>query len=45
LDPKQVVSLFNEVSLRPPQFSERNVLKDIRERKERKLRARGSSYR
>ena len=45
LDPKQVASLFNEVSLRLPQFSERNVLKDIRERKERKLRARGSSYR
>ena len=45
LDPKQVASLFHEVSLRPPKLSERNVLKDIRERKERKLRARGSSYR
>jgi 23S rRNA pseudouridine2605 synthase len=45
LDPKQVTSLFHAVSLRSPKFTERNMLKDIRERKERKLRARGNSYR
>jgi 23S rRNA pseudouridine2605 synthase len=45
LDPKQVTSLFHAVSLRSPKFTERNILKDIRERKERKLRARGNSYR
>jgi 23S rRNA pseudouridine2605 synthase len=45
LDPKQVVSLFREVGLKPPKFAEKNVLKDIRERKERKLRARGNPYR
>ena len=44
LDPKQVVSLFNAVSLRPPRFSEKNVLRDMRERKEKKLRARGNPY-
>ena len=44
LDPKQVISLFRAVSLKPPKFSEKNVLKDIRERKEKKLRARGNSY-
>ena len=45
LDPKQVISLFRAVSLKPPKFSEKNVLKDIRERKEKKLRARGNPYR
>ena len=44
LDPKQVISLFSAVSLKPPKFSEKNVLKDIRERKEKKLRARGNPY-
>jgi 23S rRNA pseudouridine2605 synthase len=44
LDPKQVVSLFNAVSLRPPRYSEKNVLRDMRERKEKKLRARGNPY-
>ncbi len=44
LDPKQVVSLFNAVKLRPPRFSEKNVLRDMRERKEKKLRARGNTY-
>jgi 23S rRNA pseudouridine2605 synthase len=44
LDPKQVISLFRAVSLKPPKFSEKNVLKDIRERKEKKLRARGNPY-
>ena len=44
LDPKQVVSLFNAVSLRPPKFSEKSVFRDMRERKEKKLRARGNTY-
>jgi 23S rRNA pseudouridine2605 synthase len=44
LDPKQVISLFRAVSLKPPKFSEKSVLKDIRERKEKKLRARGNPY-
>ena len=44
LDPKQVISLFRAVSLKPPKFSEKNVFKDIRERKEKKLRARGNPY-
>ena len=44
LVPKQVISLFRAVSLKPPKFSEKNVLKDIRERKEKKLRARGNPY-
>lgn len=44
LDPKQVISLFRAVSLKPPKFSEKNILKDIRERKEKKLRARGNPY-
>ena len=44
LEPKQVISLFRAVSLKPPKFSEKNVLKDIRERKEKKLRARGNPY-
>ena len=44
LDPKQVISLFRAVYLKPPKFSEKNVLKDIRERQENKLRARGNPY-
>jgi 23S rRNA pseudouridine2605 synthase len=44
LDPKQVVSLFKAVALHPPRFTERHVLKDMRERKERKLRARGNTW-
>ena len=44
LDPKQVVSLFSAVSLRPPKFSEKSVFRDMRERKEKKLRARGNIY-
>ena len=43
LDPKQVVSLFHAVKLRPPRFSEKAVYKDIRQRKEKKLRARGDT--
>lgn len=45
LDPKQVISLFRTVGLKPPRFSEKNVFKDIRERKEKKLRARGDTSR
>jgi len=45
LDPKQVVSLFRAVAMKPPRFSEKNVLRDIRERKEKKLRARGNTER
>ncbi|MDG0969447.1 MAG: pseudouridine synthase [Porticoccaceae bacterium] len=44
LDPKQVISLFRAVGIRPPKFNEKNVLRDIRERKEKKLRARGNPY-
>ena len=44
LDPKQVVSLFKAVNLRPPKFSEKNVHRDMRERKEKKLRARGNPW-
>ena len=44
LDPKQVISLFRAVDLKPPRFSEKNVYRDIRERKEKKLRARGNPY-
>jgi 23S rRNA pseudouridine2605 synthase len=43
LDPKQVVSLFHAVKLRPPRFSEKAVYRDIRQRKEKKLRARGDT--
>ena len=43
LDPKLVVSLFHAVKLRPPRFSEKAVYKDIRQRKEKKLRARGDT--
>ena len=45
LDPKQVISLFRAVALKPPRFSEKNVYRDIRQRKERKLRARGDTSR
>jgi len=38
-----VVSLFHAVKLRPPRFSEKAVYKDIRQRKEKKLRARGDT--
>jgi 23S rRNA pseudouridine2605 synthase len=31
--------------MKPPRFSEKNVLRDIRERKEKKLRARGNTER
>jgi len=31
------------VSLKPPKFSEKMIYKDIRERKEKKLRARGDT--
>ena len=44
LDPKQVVSLFKAVNLRPTKFSEKNVHRDMRERKEKKLRARGNPW-
>lgn len=44
LDPKQVTSLFRAVSLKPPKFNENTTLKDIRQRKEKKLRARGNPY-
>jgi 23S rRNA pseudouridine2605 synthase len=44
LNPKQVVSLFRAVSLKPPSFTENSTLKDIRQRKEKKLRARGNPY-
>ncbi|MDP6198902.1 MAG: 23S rRNA pseudouridylate synthase B, partial [Porticoccaceae bacterium] len=45
LEPKKVVSLFRAVSLKPPRFSEKTVYRDIRERKEKKLRARGDTSR
>ncbi len=44
LDPKQVISLFRAVSLKPPKYSENSALKDVRQRKEKKLRARGNPY-
>ena len=44
LEPKQVQSLFNAVDLQPPKFTEKNVLRDIRQRKERRLRARGNPW-
>jgi len=45
LDPKQVASLFNAVKMRPPRFTEKTVYRDIRQRKEKKLRARGDTSR
>ena len=44
LEPKQVVSLFNAVDLQAPKFSEKNVYRDIRQRKEKRLRARGNPW-
>lgn len=44
LEPKQVQSLFNAVDLRPSKFTEKNVLRDIRKRKEKRLRARGNPW-
>ena len=45
LEPKQVISLFKAVDLRAPKFSEKNVLRNIRQRKEKRLRARGNPWR
>jgi 23S rRNA pseudouridine2605 synthase len=45
LEPKQVISLFKAVDLRAQKFSEKNVLRDIRQRKEKRLRARGNPWR
>jgi 23S rRNA pseudouridine2605 synthase len=44
LEPKQVQALFNAVDLGSPKFSEKNVLRDIRQRKEKRLRARGNPW-
>ena len=44
LEPKQVASLFKAVDLRTPKFNESTVLKDIRQRKEKRLRARGNPW-
>ena len=44
LEPKQVASLFKAVDLREPKFNESTVLKDIRQRKEKHLRARGNPW-
>jgi 23S rRNA pseudouridine2605 synthase len=44
LEPKQVVSLYNAVNLAVPRFSEKNVHRDIRQRKEKRLRARGNPW-
>lgn len=44
LEPKQVASLFKAVDLRAPKFNESTVLKDIRQRKEKRLRARGNPW-
>ena len=44
LEPKQVVSLFKAVDLRAPKFNESTALKDIRQRKEKRLRARGNPW-
>ena len=44
LEPKQVGSLFKAVDLRAPKFNESTVLKDIRQRKEKRLRARGNPW-
>ena len=44
LDPKQVISLFHAVNLRAPRISEKSVVREMRERKEKKLRARGNTY-
>jgi len=44
LGSKQVSSLFIAVDLRAPKFNESTVLKDIRQRKEKRLRARGNPW-
>ncbi|MGB1327995.1 MAG: 23S rRNA pseudouridine(2605) synthase RluB [Porticoccaceae bacterium] len=44
LEPKQVSSLFKAVDLRAPKLNESTVLKDIRQRKEKRLRARGNPW-
>jgi 23S rRNA pseudouridine2605 synthase len=44
LEPKQVSSLFKAVDLKAPKFNESAVLKDIRLRKEKRLRARGNPW-
>jgi 23S rRNA pseudouridine2605 synthase len=44
LEPKQVISLFKAVDLRAPKLNESTVLKDIRQRKEKRLRARGNPW-
>jgi 23S rRNA pseudouridine2605 synthase len=44
LEPKQVSSLFKAVNLRAPKLNESTVLKDIRQRKEKRLRARGNPW-
>lgn len=44
LEPKQVSSLFKAVDLKAPKFNESTVLKDIRQRKEKRLRARGNPW-
>ena len=44
LEPKQVSALFKAVNLRAPKLNESTVLKDIRQRKEKRLRARGNPW-
>lgn len=44
LESKQVSSLFKAVDLKAPKFNESTVLKDIRQRKEKRLRARGNPW-
>ena len=44
LEPKQVGSLFKAVNLKSPKFNESNQLRDIRQRKEKRLRARGNPW-
>ena len=42
LEPKQVQALCRSVDIKPPKLGEKKVYRDIRQRKERKLRARGN---
>lgn len=44
LEPKQVISLYKAVDLQLPKFSEKTVHRDIRQRKEKRLRARGNPW-
>ena len=44
LEPKQVAKLFAAVDMKPPSLSEKTVLRDIRQRKEKRLRARGNPW-